>query len=320
MPVAPFVLAPWFSSRPWGTRDLSAWYPSHAPASADSIGEAWLTGNECRVLTGTFAGLSLAGIMAASGPEILGPAVPANAIDPEFPLLLKFIFPQEKLSVQVHPDDVLAQSLGHPRGKTECWYVLEAAPGATIALGLRPGVTKQNVERAMANSTLESLLNQVPVAAGDMVFVDAGTIHAIGPGIVLFETQQQSDLTYRLHDYDRGRELHLELGLRALRVATEAGKVVPSQIDTIRTNLISNDFFSVERLSLAANNAQQLAGVSSIQILVPLTAGISLQSYGSAPLTIPKAHACVIPANATGFDLIATGEAVVLRATPGSAV
>lgn len=320
MPLAPFVLAPWFSPRPWGTRDLSAWYPSHPSGAADSIGEAWLTGNECRILTGPFTGLSLAGIMAASGAEILGPAVPANAIDPEFPLLLKFIFPSEKLSVQVHPDDVLAQSLGHPRGKTECWYVLEAAPGATIALGLRPGVSKQDVERAMANSTVESLLNQVPVAAGDMVFVDAGTIHAIGPGIVLFETQQQSDLTYRLHDYDRGRELHLELGLRALRVATEAGKVVPSQIDHIRTNLVSNDYFSVERLSLAANKTERLPTESSIQILVPLTVGLSLQSDGSTPLPIAKAHACVVPANATGFDLVATGEAVVLRATPGPAV
>jgi mannose-6-phosphate isomerase len=265
--------------------------------------------------------------MAALGAEILGIEVPARhsaqsssaALCPEFPLLLKLIFPREKLSVQVHPDDVLAQSLGHPRGKTECWYVLDAAPGATIALGLRPGVTQDDIRRAIADNTIESLLNQVPVAQGDMLFVDAGTIHAIGPGIVLFETQQQSDLTYRLYDYDRGRELHLDLGLRALRLATAAGKIPPNPLTPGDTRLIAQEFFTVDRIDLAARGSHAISPAHTVQVLIPLTEGVALHSSSAPALPLPKAHAVVIPANATGFELIASAEAVVLRAIPGIA-
>ena len=119
----------------------------------------------------------------------------------EFPLLMKFLFPREWLSVQVHPNDAEAQAIGQPRGKNECWYVLSAEPDAKLALGFREKMTPAEIERAIHEGTLESKLQYVPVKAGDMVYVEAGTIHAIGPGMVVLETQQYSDTTYRLYDY-----------------------------------------------------------------------------------------------------------------------
>ena len=142
----------------------------------------------------------------------------------EFPLLVKLLFPEDKLSVQVHPDDAQAQAMGQPRGKTECWYVLEAEPGATIALGLKPGATADAVRAAIAAGTLEEWMEWVPVAVGDMVFVDAGTVHAIGPGVVLLETQQTCDITFRMYDYGRPRELHVEQALRVMKTEDGGGE------------------------------------------------------------------------------------------------
>src|SRR5271167_70471 len=133
--VAPFRLKPWFSERVWGKRDLTPWYAE--THTTELVGEAWLTGPQCVVETGTLAGRTLASIV----PEL----------DGEFPLLVKLLFPAEKLSVQVHPDDAQARALGETRGKTECWYVLEAEPGASVALGLKPGVDAAAVKAAVAD-------------------------------------------------------------------------------------------------------------------------------------------------------------------------
>jgi mannose-6-phosphate isomerase len=231
--VAPFRLKPWFSERVWGKRDLRPWYDD--TGTTEPVGEAWLTGPQCVVETGPFAGRTLASL--------------ATEMGGEFPLLVKLLFPAEKLSVQVHPDDAQAQALGETRGKTECWYVLEAAPGAAVALGLKDGVDAAAVKAAIADGTMESLLTWVPVSVGDMLFVDAGTVHAIGPGVVLLETQQTSDVTYRLYDYGRPRELHLDKGLQVIKTKTAAGKVAPKVMDGF-TRLIEQKYFVVDRFEL----------------------------------------------------------------------
>src|SRR5271170_3251194 len=213
--VAPFGLKAWFSERVWGKSDLKPWFEE--TGTRELVGEAWLTGPQCVVETGPFAGETLASV----GEKLGG----------EFPLLVKILFPADKLSVQVHPDDAQAQAMGQARGKTECWYVLEAEPGAAVALGLRAGVTAEAVRTAVADASLEELLAWVPVAVGDMIFVDAGTVHAIGPGMVLLETQQTCDTTFRLYDYGRPRELHLEKGLQVMKARTAAGKVQPVAMD-----------------------------------------------------------------------------------------
>jgi mannose-6-phosphate isomerase len=230
MGVAPFRLKPWFSERVWGKRDLRPWYAD--TGTTELVGEAWLTGPQCVVETGALAGRTLASL--------------ATELGGEFPLLVKLLFPAEKLSVQVHPDDAQAQKLGETRGKTECWYVLEAEPGAAVALGLKDGVDAAAVKAAVASGNMESLMEWVPVSVGDMLFVDAGTVHAIGPGVVLLETQQTSDVTYRLYDYGRPRELHLEKGLQVIKPKTAAGKVSPKVMDGF-TRLIEQKYFVVDR-------------------------------------------------------------------------
>ncbi|MBV9930486.1 MAG: class I mannose-6-phosphate isomerase [Alphaproteobacteria bacterium] len=128
----------------------------------------------------------------------------------DLPLLAKYIFTGEKLSVQVHPDDAAARARGLPRGKSECWYILDAEPDAAIGLGLSAETPREALRAAAADGSIEGLMDWVPVAAGDFFFVPAGTIHAIGAGIALLEFQQASDVTYRLYDYGRPRALHLD--------------------------------------------------------------------------------------------------------------
>ncbi|MDP9039760.1 MAG: class I mannose-6-phosphate isomerase, partial [Acidobacteriota bacterium] len=247
--LAPFRLAPWFSERVWGRLDLRPWY--EATGTRERVGEAWLTGPHCVAETGVCAGETLGEIAARRGEELLGAGVSGGGEAREFPLLVKMLFPEEKLSVQVHPDDAEAQAMGQPRGKTECWYVLEAEPGAAVALGLKGGATAERVRAAVGDGTLEELLEWLPVSVGDMVFVDAGTVHAIGPGVVLLETQQTSDTTFRLYDYGRPRELHLEDGLRVMKQRTGAGKVAPRAMDGF-VRLIEQRYFCVDRYEVEA--------------------------------------------------------------------
>jgi len=240
------------------------------------VGEAWLTGAQCLVETGALTGQTLAQAAA------------------EFPLLVKLLFPSEKLSVQVHPDDAMARELGQPRGKTECWYVLEAKAGAAIALGLREGVTAEAVRAAIEAGTLEELLEWVPVTAGEMIFVDAGTVHSIGPGVVLLETQQTSDATFRLYDYGRGRELHLELGLRAMKMRTAAGKVAAKKMDGF-TRLIEQKYFVVDRYDVAAGDEADVP-VNGAGCVVGLSGLATVVGEGFEAVDLPVGRAVVLPA------------------------
>jgi mannose-6-phosphate isomerase len=275
MVVAPFRLKPWFSERPWGKRDLRPWYSS--TGTTELVGEAWLTGPQCVVETGPLAGRTLASV----GSELGG----------EFPLLVKLLFPAEKLSVQVHPDDAHARALGETRGKTECWYVLEAEPGAAVALGLKAGVDVARVKAAVADGTMESLMEWVPVSVGDMLFVDAGTVHAIGPGVVLLETQQTSDVTYRLYDYGRPRELHLEKGLQVIKTKTAAGKVAPRAINGFM-RLIEQKYFVVDRFDVAAGEVR--VAMDGAGCLVGLS-GSGAVRWGEVEVELKVAQAVVAP-------------------------
>ncbi len=240
---SPFRLKPTFAARVWGRDSLAPWYAS--TGMQEKVGEAWLTGPGSVVETGELAG------------KTLGEVAPGFFGGGEFPLLVKMLFPNEKLSVQVHPDDEQARAIGLARGKTECWYVLDAEPGATVACGLKDGVAVSDMERAIADGTLESLLRLVPVSVGDLVFVDAGTVHAIGPGVTLLEVQQTSDTTYRLYDYGRPRELHLEKGLAVTKTQTGAGKIAPQTMDGF-TRLIAAQYFVVDRYELGSGESARV--------------------------------------------------------------
>ncbi len=309
--LSPFKLAPYFSTRVWGFDDLAPWFDKKA-APGEPIGEAWLTGPESVVLTGELAGQKLMSAVKKHPEAILGKAFAADA---EYPLLIKVLFPREKLSVQVHPDDVLAQQKGEPRGKTECRYALEARPDAKVALGLKTGTTPESVRSAIAANSLEDLLAWVPLSTGDMVYVDAGTVHAIWPGSVILETQQTSDTTYRLYDYGRPRELHVDASLEAMRVATGAGKIARKPGMRGESVLIDEKYFRVERWAGdAAGLSEAGREEPSTQILFVAGGTLRIEGEGFEPFTLARCELAIVPASAKPWQ--ALGEAEVMRMIP----
>jgi mannose-6-phosphate isomerase len=301
----PLLMQPAFDPRPWGALDLSPIYPNHK--FQEKIGEAWLTGDACRVANGPFSGKSLADLSAQYGRELVGEAAPDSH---RFPLLLKFLFPHDKLSVQVHPDDQAARRAGQPWGKTECWYVAAARPGAQIALGLRPGVTREQFEQAIVQKRAEETLNWINVYQGEMIYVAGGTVHTLGPGAILLETQQQSDTTYRLYDYGRRRELHLREGLAALKEGVKSGKVVhaaPAELEggaNRHAPLVGSPYFVVDMFELKAPHrfpAANRTGKRSVQIMVGLEGCGIVESPGAQPVTLARGDAVVVPAATDEF-------------------
>jgi mannose-6-phosphate isomerase len=249
----------------------------------------------------------LAELSAQYGRKLVGEA----ADDPtRFPLLAKFLFPHEKLSVQVHPDDEGAHSAGLPCGKTECWYVAHAKPGAQIALGLKPGVTRAQFEQAIYQQSAEHLLNWINVFPGEVIYVAGGTVHSLGPGSIIVETQQQSDTTYRLYDYGRPRELHLREGLAAVKEHIPSGKVIrpaPTMINSSknrRSPLVASPFFVVEMFELKEPQefkTQNASEKNSVQILIAIEGCAVIEAHGAEPVTLAKGDAVVVPASINTF-------------------
>ncbi|HEX5235376.1 MAG TPA: type I phosphomannose isomerase catalytic subunit [Silvibacterium sp.] len=307
----PFRLEPYFRTRIWGFNDLAPWYDYRT--EGEPIGEVWLTGEMCAAATGPFAGVPLKDITAQHGHALLG----KNYGDGQFPLLVKLLFPKEKLSVQVHPDDAMAKRYGEPRGKTECWYALDAEPGAHVALGIKPGVTPEQVRAGIESSRLEELLEMVPVQEGDMLFVDAGTVHAMGPGVVILETQQSSDLTYRMYDYGRPRELHLDKSFEAMRLKTRAGKIPPKNEDG-HSVLIDEKYFEIERWNLneAQNGNPIAAKTGGLQILFVVEGTIRISADEGLAFPVNRCELAVIPASSQNVRVDAESAVTVIRIQP----
>lgn len=318
-------MQPAFDPRPWGALDLSPIYPNHK--FEEKIGEAWLTGDACKVANGPLKERSLAELSSEYGRELVGDA----AADPSrFPLLLKFLFPHEKLSVQVHPDDEAARRVGQPWGKTECWYVAHARSGAQIALGLKPGITREQFKQAINEKRAEELLNWINVYPGEMIYVAGGTVHTLGPGAIIVETQQQSDTTYRLYDYGRPRELHLREGLAAIKEKVGSGKVVrpaPSNLNggaNRRAPLISSPYFAVDMFELKEPHSfrtQDETGKHSVQILVAVEGCGIVEAAGTNPVTLARGDAVVVPAAVGEFQVRPQWSVEFLKAAvPGAAM
>ena len=212
----------------WGGRRLARDEWKQLPAGDAAIGEAWETEISTIAQNAPYNGKTLGALVQEYGEALLGPRV-VSIFGHRFPLLAKFIDANDRLSVQVHPDDrYAAQHEQGKLGKTEFWYVLDAAPGASIIHGFKSPTSRAEVQRAIESVTLENLLAEIPVAPGDVIFVPAGTVHAIGSGVLLYELQEYSDLTYRMYDYGRltaagmPRELHVQQSLDVTRYETSA--------------------------------------------------------------------------------------------------
>ena len=321
----PLLMLPGFDPRPWGGYDLSPIYPNRK--FEERIGEAWLSGDDCKVANGPLKGSTLSQLSEQFQRDLVGEA----ALDARrFPLLLKFLFPHEKLSVQVHPDDESARHVGQPWGKTECWYVAHAKPGAEIALGLKPGVTVAQLEQAIHDKCAEDILKWLKVYAGDMIYVAGGTVHTLGPGSVIVETQQQSDTTYRLYDYGRPRDLHLKDGLAAVKEKVASGKVIrPAPVQIARTNnrrarLIAAPYFVVdmfETKEMLELSTREDENKSSAQILVAIDGCGVVEVSGIEPVTLAKGDAVVVPASVESFSVRPQWTLEFLKAhVPGTAL
>ncbi len=301
----PLLLIPNFDERPWGVRNLS---PIYTRVVKEPIGESWLTWEDNRVANGPLAGRTLDELAKRFRRDLVGQAA---CSDDRFPLLVKFLFTADKLSVQVHPDDEQARKIGQPCGKTECWYALSAQPGAQVALGLKPGVTLEQFKQAIHDIRAEQLLNWVDVHQGDMLYVPAGTVHTISGGLILIETQQTSDITYRLYDYGRGRELHIDEGLTATKLRTNAGKVVHRASDTPNV-LVRSPFFLVERFGLRESMQAQVTPASP-QVVVAVSGSGIVESQGMEPISFATGEAVVIPASVPGYTLRPQWELEIMR-------
>src|ERR1700719_3196539 len=220
--------------KPWGVTDLRPW--SDIDVSGGAVGELWFHRQD--------------------------QTAPVSA------LLLKLLFTSQPLSIQVHPDDAYARSIGLPNGKTEAWYVLSAAPDAKVALGLKERVTPQQLRQASRDGSIADLVVWHAVSRGDSIFIPAGTIHAIGAGLVIAEIQQRSDATFRLFDHGRQRELHIENAIAVADAGPAKIRVIPTRPTDTRTLLISNAHFVFERVDLAPLSAWCLDAQRETWLLV----------------------------------------------------
>lgn len=321
VPLCPARLEPTFSPRPWGARSLAPLFPEMT-GLAEPIGEAWLTGGESRFTSGPFAGQSLTQAWPAMPPEWAGTSVPR---EPEFPLLVKFIFTEGKLSIQVHPDDAYTaqhEQAAGGRGKTEMWYAVRARSGAEVMVGLKAEVTRQSFERAIATDTAENVLEHVPMRIGDAIFVPAGTAHTIGPGLVLCEIQQHSDLTYRVYDYNRRdaqgrtRPLHIEKALAVMLFGEQRG----GKLDTVsiergalrKTFMAVCRYFATEKWDLSGTIEAE-SSFSHFDMLIVLDGGGEIL-HGAGSERFSSAQAWMVPAALGKFEIRPNSRTSLLRA------
>ncbi len=288
----------------WGGTRLAAWLALPEPLPA-RLGETWQVYDTNVVASGPFAGRSLADLVAEYGAELVGTRTAAR-YGADFPLLAKFIDANDRLSIQVHPDDAYAHSReAHTgfHGKTEAWYILDAPPGATVTYGLSRDSNRDEFAAAVADGSVEALMGQLPVAPGDVIFVPAGTLHAINAGIVLFEIQQKSDLTYRVYDYGRldaktgqPRELHLAKSLDVSVFApAPGGKVTPLTLTPGRDLLVACDYFALERWYGAQPRRGQ-TDPGSFEILT-LIEGSGKLGWSGGSLELARGDSIVLPAS-----------------------
>ncbi|MFZ5816408.1 MAG: type I phosphomannose isomerase catalytic subunit [Bacillota bacterium] len=312
----PLIFTPLFKERVWGGRRLTRWFPTLPDGP---VGEAWVLSDHPQgrtpVANGPLRGETIQSLKARFGTNLLG----RRGLHPrtgEFPLLFKLLDCQDDLSIQVHPSD---DSPGLPPGelgKSEMWVVLEAEPGAKVVYGLKEGVTPDSFAAAVAQGRTMDVMRQLEVRPGDVLYVPAGTVHALGTGLLVAEIQQSSDTTYRLYDYDRPgldgkpRELHVE---QALAVATYGPPPQPSHPPEPDPNqwqvIVTSPFFETARARCAGDWLQQTTPDSFEALMLLEGEGVIAWPGGEERLT--AGMTLLIPAALGSYRL--RGEFRLLR-------
>ena len=322
-------MKPVFKETVWGGRRLADLFGKDLPPDC-RIGESWELADHphgtSSVAEGPLAGLALREVLGRQARAILGPDLARSDWARRFGILIKFIDASDRLSVQVHPDDAgAARRAPGERGKSECWVIVHAEPGAWLVHGLVPGTTRRDLARAVQEGTVESVLARRPVKAGDFVWVPAGTIHAIGPGIVLAEVQQNSDLTYRLYDWGRTgldgkpRALNLREALDATNF-TDAGPAsggrgrTADETGLLVEHLVDGPAFSLSRVALDRRPwAAETKGAPAALVVV---AGSARLAAGGGDLAIRPGDTVLVPADAGEYAFEAPEALTVLVAAP----
>jgi mannose-6-phosphate isomerase len=318
---SPFRVDPRLDPKPWGSRGLAQFgFPL---PSGSLIGEALITAGDARAYSGSGVATHLGALVAADPVGIVGRrGLSATANRPLFPLLVKLIDAAENLSIQVHPDDTAASTVGK-LGKTEAWHILAAAPNAVLYLGLRTDVSIADFA-ACCNRGGETagLLRQIPAIPGTTLLIPAGTVHALGAGVLVYEVQQPSDLTYRLDDWGRvdaagrPRELHVELGLSVIDAESRPEMISPVTLDpgSTRRLLAACRYFALEQLTLGAGDEEtlELAAPESAQVLTCLT-GEVVVTANDASISLAAGETMVLPAVLQSALLRAIAPAMLLR-------
>lgn len=306
----PLQLQPELKDKVWGGQSLEAMLGLER--SGRKAGEAWLVYEDLRVVNGAWAGQTLAGLTQSFPDKLLGAQHAASIIDgvPRFPLLAKFLDPSEWLSVQVHPNDAYAREREHtPYGKCEAWYVVRAEAGARIIHGLSQSISRQRLIDAAKTGEIKGLMDFVELHTGEAVINMPGIIHALGPGLVIYEIQQSSDITYRLYDWDRpasaGRELHLEQsGDVSDTEPIDQHRIRPLTLQgngATRTFFAACRYFAAEKVDVRSSYHADTLGASPHLLTVLSGAGVVVANGISAELTV--AQSVVVPAQAGAYSI-----------------
>ena len=292
----PLQFSPRLKERLWGSE---SWEISAVSGDVSVVRDGFLKGNSLAELVEVYMG------------DLVGDKI-FDRFGEEFPLLVKFIDARARLSVQVHPTDDIAAARHGAFGKTEMWYILSCKPDASLFIGFKPGVTREIYEAAVADGTVGGLLNEEPVQPGDSFFIPAGTVHAIGEGIVLAEVQQTSDVTYRIFDWNRvdekgsPRELHTALALDAIDFAAPVRRVTQRPPTGEAAALVSSPFFTTNVVDVAGRLERPLEGRDSFTVYICAAGEVRLATPGGEA-TLKADGVVLVPADQDGIVLEGNG-------------
>lgn len=315
----PLLFKPNMYESVWGGHFLESW--KQMPHSQTPIGESWevsgVPHHVSVVDNGPLAGKTLNELIDTYKGELLGQAVYKNN-EGKMPLLVKFIDAHDNLSIQVHPNDEMAQRVHGKLGKTEMWYVIQAEPGAYIYSGFSEEITPEELQEHIENQTLSNVIARHKAHAGDVFYIPAGRIHAIGKGILLAEVQQSSDLTYRIYDYGRlgvdgkPRELHIELARQALSYKVEKQyQTHYEEKSNTASVVIDEKYFNVRVVNFDRPIHRDLLKYDSFFITMAIRGDsyIRMRATGEQIL-LREGFSCLIPAAVADFDMIPAKEGV----------
>jgi len=320
----PLIFEPRFKERVWGGRRLETLYGKRLPPRVP-IGESWeiadRPGDESIISNGPFAGRTLRWLMQEYERDVLGDAAPAEGH--RFPLLCKILDARDRLSLQVHPPS-RAKHLGEP--KTEMWYIADADAGAELFVGLKSGVTREIFERAVAHGRVAECFHRISVHSGDTMFLPSGRVHAIGGGLVIFEIQQNSDTTFRVHDWDRlgldgkPRELHVSQSLASIDfddVEPALTSVTPARVGVFEVSvLVDHPLFSA-RMVHAVAAGQWLPAAAQLQVLACVSGSVAVV-WDSSAQTLRPGDFCLVPATLSETAVASSAGARFLAVAAGT--